>query len=209
MKTQSDSVTRVATFAAMLFAATLFVPGMARAHCDTMNGPVVTAAVKALDAGDVRLVLVWVRPQDETVIRSAFQKTLVVRALGPEARALADRYFFETLVRIHRAGEGVPYTGLKPAETEVEPGIAAADHALEEGSDAHLLDELAGAIRSGIHEKFASVIARKGYAAGDLTAGRDYVRVYVEFIHYVERLHQSVSAPVHGHAPGEETPDEH
>ena len=84
------------------------------AHCDTLNGPVVADARKAIALGDVTSLLKWVAADDEQIIRSAFQKTLEVRKLGTQARDLADMYFFETLVRIHRAGEGAPYTGLKP-----------------------------------------------------------------------------------------------
>ena len=91
----------------------LGLPRPTYSHCDTTKGPVVTAARAALAAGDPSLVLHWVRPDDESAVRSAFQQTMEVRALGPAAKELADRYFFETLVRIHRADEGAPYTGLK------------------------------------------------------------------------------------------------
>ena len=87
----------------------------ARAHCDTEDGPVVSDAKAALTSGDVTPVLKWVRPADEPEIRTAFATTLAVRGNGDASRKLADRWFFETLVRVHRAGEGAPYTGLKPA----------------------------------------------------------------------------------------------
>ena len=79
------------------------------AHCDSMDGPVVKAAVKALETGNVNLVLIWVQERDSTQIQEAYQKTIAVRKLNTEARELADLWFFETLVRIHRAGEGEPY----------------------------------------------------------------------------------------------------
>ena len=34
--------------------------GSALAHCDAMDGPVITLATKALEKGDVNLVLPWV-----------------------------------------------------------------------------------------------------------------------------------------------------
>ena len=91
----------------------LTVPGMALAHCDTLDGPVVAAARKALDTNNINLVLPWVQKKDEADIKSHFQKTVTVRKAGKEAKELADMYFFETLVRIHRAGEGAGYTGLR------------------------------------------------------------------------------------------------
>jgi hypothetical protein len=111
------------------------------AHCDTMDGPVVKAAQAALEKGNVTPVLKWVKPPQEADVRAAFQKTLAVRGLGREARDLADQYFFETLVRLHREGEGAPYTGLKPAGA-VEPVVAAADKALEAGSVEELTREI-------------------------------------------------------------------
>ena len=82
--------------------------GQAAAHCDTLDGPVVADARTALAQGNVAPVLKWVRPADEKEIRTAFARTTAVRNLSPEAEILADLYFFEALVRIHRAGEGAP-----------------------------------------------------------------------------------------------------
>src|SRR5512142_849988 len=83
-----------------------FSSSEACAHCDTMDGPVVNTARMALEKGDVTSVLKWVRKEDEGEIKVQFQKTLAARKQGKEAKELADKYFFETLIRIHRAGEG-------------------------------------------------------------------------------------------------------
>ena len=112
----------------------LMMPAKVFGHCDGMDGPVVKAAQRALAKGDINLVLIWVQANDEAEIRKVFARTLAVRKLSPEARELADLYFFETLVRIHRAGEGAPYTGLKPAGRDLGPAIPAADKAIETGA---------------------------------------------------------------------------
>src|ERR1051325_223167 len=91
----------------------VLAPAKARAHCDSLDGPVVAAAREALARADVNLVLAWGPSDAEGEVRVAFEQTLVVRKLGREAAALADRYFFETVVRLHRQGEGASYTGLK------------------------------------------------------------------------------------------------
>ena len=168
-------------------------------HCDGMDGPVVTLARRALEAGNVNLVLPWVREQDEAEVREAFAHALAVRKLGGEAKDLADRHFFETLVRVHRAGEGAPYTGLKPAGRDLGPAIPAADRALEDGSIDKVLKVLNDAVRTGLHEHFHQTVARKRFEPNDVKAGRDYVEAYVPYIHYVERLWQAASGPAHGH----------
>jgi hypothetical protein len=162
----------------------------AQAHCDTLDGPVVAAARDALNSGNVNLALVWVQKRDEAEIRRAFQKASAVRVAGPEARDLADVYFFETLVRIHRAGEGAPYTGLKAAGT-VEPSVAAADKAIETGRLQPLAKLITERNEKGLHEHFEQVMAKKKYAPADVEAGRAYSNAYVEFVHYAERLYDA------------------
>lgn len=171
----------------------------AQAHCDTLDGPVVSAARNALDSGNVNLVLVWVQHADEQEIREAFEKTRLVRRYGGEAKALADTYFFETLVRVHRAGEGATYTGLKPAG-EAEPPVAAADKAIER-RDVHRLSKLiADRMEKGLHTHFEAVLAKRKYAPDDVEAGRAYSSAYVEFVHYAERLYDAAEtlAPENG-----------
>lgn len=163
----------------------------AEAHCDTVDGPVVKTAQMALDTGDVTPVLKWVSIKDEKAIRVAFQNTLMVRRLGEKARMLADGYFFETLVRIHRAGEGEPYTGLKHG-MDVDPAVALADKAIEIGSAEKLSDVLTAAIDKSIKDRFGRVIETSKHASESIEAGREYVAAYVGFTHYAESVHNLV-----------------
>jgi Family of unknown function (DUF6448) len=181
--------------ATVIISVVVMLPRQAAAHCDSMDGPVVTAAKLALDTADVAPVLKWVRKDDEQRIRGAFDRTLKVRSLSPEAREIADTYFFETLVRVHRAGEGEPYTGLKPAGTEVEPGIALADKALQAGSADELVKQVTAEVASSIRQRFARVQQASKRADQSVDAGREYVAAYVEYIHYVENMHQALKGP--------------
>lgn len=175
----------------------LLVDGRASAHCDTMDGPVVMDARAALEKGDVTAVLKWVPKQSEDEIRTMFRKTLLVRAQGTEARELADMYFFETLVRLHRAGEGFAYTGLKPAGSEVPPVITKADQALEKGEIDELAKAIASAVEKGIRDRFTAASEAMKHAEDSIDAGRKFVAAYVEFVHYVEGIHAAVAGPAH------------
>jgi hypothetical protein len=179
----------------------LAAPSLGLAHCDTLDGPVVSEARVALESGDVTPLLKWVRAGDEPDIRAAFERTRTVRSLGPEARELADTYFFETLVRIHRAGEGAPFAGLKPAE-DVDPAVAMADKALEAGSVEKLSTALANHMAAGVQERFERAAAAREHAADSVEKGWAFVAAYVEYTHYVEALHQAVvgAASHHEHA---------
>lgn len=168
-------------------------------HCDGVDGPVVTLARKALDSGNVNLVLPWVRKDDEAEIRHAFEHAASVRKLAPQAKTLADHHFFETLVRVHRAGEGAPYTGLKPAGRDLGPAIPAADRALEDGSIEKVVSLLTEAISQGVRKHFNAAMSRKKFDVNDVAAGREYVEAYVPYIHYVERLWQDAAGAARGH----------
>lgn len=181
------------------------------AHCDTLDGPVVNTARIALEKGDVTPLLKWVRPEDETEIQAAFNKTLAVRAKGSEAKELADMYFFETLVRIHRAGEGAPYTGLKPGEA-IDPAVELADKALETGSADKLINVLTKAMADGIRDRFQHTRETQKHADDSVAAGREFVEAYVDFTHYVEGLHAMIegkgvqhSKEVHGRRDADNT----
>ena len=170
----------------------------AKAHCDTLDGPVVETARQALASGDVTPLLKWVSIKDEQLIRTAFQNTMEVRKFGGKAQELADMYFFETLVRIHREGEGASYTGLK-AGSEIDPAVALADKALETGSVDKLTSVLTSATAKGISERFNRALETKKHADESVSAGREFVEAYVAFTHYVENLHDSVKGGTEHH----------
>lgn len=183
------------------------MPDFAVAHCDTLDGPVVTDAKKALEKGDATPVLTWIKKEHEEEITATFKKTLAVRKQGKEAKELADMYFFETLVRIHRAGEGAPYTGLKPGEA-VEPSVAEADKALETGSADNLIKYVTDAVAKGIRERFNRTKDAKKSADKSVESGREFVEAYVEFTHYVERLYLDAVAKGMHHGNIKETKKE-
>ncbi|WP_188055655.1 DUF6448 family protein [Oryzomonas rubra] len=163
------------------------------AHCDTMDGPVVQDARKALETKDVTPVLKWIQVKDEKSIKLAFKKALA--AQGKKQQQAAEMKFFESLVRVHRAGEGAPFTGLKPAG-EVEPVIAEADKALAGGSPDDLVKMLNDTVNQGIQQRYEKVVETLKHKDESVLKGREYVEAYVEYTHYVERLQMDAE----GHA---------
>ena len=182
----------VQMFLAVVLAAAMIVGmySLAVAHCDTLDGPVIQDARKALEAKEVTPVLKWVKQKDEKGIRSAFVKALAAR--GKKNESAAENQFFSTLVRIHRAGEGAPFTGLKAAG-EVEPVIIEADKSLTSGSSDVLVKEVTDAAAAGIKKRFERTQAAYNHKDESVEQGRAFVEAYVEYTHYVEKLHQIAS----------------
>jgi hypothetical protein len=188
--------------AAAVIILVLATAGSALAHCDALDGPVVNLARQALAKGDVKIILPWVAAEKEKEIREAFDLAVAVRGKGTKEKELADRYFFETLVRVHRAGEGAPYTGLKPAGLDLGPAIPAADKALETGDPKPLLALINEAVHAGIHKYYVEARERKAHAGESVDAGRAYVAAYVPYLHFVERLYNDATTPI-AHGAGE------
>lgn len=185
-------------------AALLFAPVPVWAHCDGMDGPVVTEARIALEQGDVTSVLKWVPKQDEQKVRDAFDLAVTVRQIGGEAREVADLYFFETLVRLHRASEGAAFEGLKPSGTKISPAIVRADAALDRGDVDKLASEIAQAVETSIREQFAVTLAAMEDKDDSVASGRQFVHEYVQFVHYVKYLHEAVTGE-HDYGHGSES----
>lgn len=180
-------------------AAWLIFPRPVTAHCDTLDGPVVQAVRSALEKQDLTPVLKWIKPQYEPAVRAQFEKVLATRKLSPEARDLADMYLFETVVRLHRAGEGAPYTGLQPAGTDPGAAVRAADAALEKGTPDELIKLVTDAVAAGLRERFAHAAETRAKAEHSVAEGRQYVAAYVDFVHYAERLHENARTSAHDH----------
>jgi hypothetical protein len=181
---------------AAVFAA--FLPRAAFAHCDSLDGPVVVDARTAIEKKNLTPVLKWIGPAEEPEVRAAFAKTLAVRGLSPEARELADRSFFETVVRVHRAKEGEPYTGLKPAGTDPGPAVRAVDRSLEEGSADALVRLLSQRAGDSVRRQFARVLEAKRHADDSVEAGRAFTEAYAGFAHSVEELYRAAGEPERG-----------
>lgn len=156
------------------------------AHCDTMDGPVIKDARIAFEKNNVNYVLKWVQPENEAELKDAFTLSMKVRELSPDAKVLAEKYFFETLVRIHRSGEGVPFTGVKPSGTPVDEKILSADRSIEIGN----LSPLAGIVSEDklpeLRERFNRVMSFKSFDVNNVEAGREYTEAYVQFFRFAE-----------------------
>lgn len=168
-------------------------------HCDSMDGPVVTAARKALDVRDADVVLPYVRKDGENEVREAFDAVLGIRDQGPVVREVADLHFFETVVRVHRAGEGAPYTGLKPAGLDHGPVIPVAERAIEAGSPEELVALVTGRVEDELRERFGRVMELKASADGDIDANRAYVEAMLDLQVWSHGLYQAAKASAHEH----------
>ena len=169
-------------------------------HCDSMDGPVVLAAVDALAARDVDRVLPYVPAEGEDEVREVFDVVLAARASGAAARQAADRLLFETVVRVHRAGEGAPFTGLKPAGLDVGPVIPMAEKALASGSAAELVAYLSAELSEHVEDRLASA---RGLAANrdrSVADARAYVQAMLDFEVYAHHLHGVIRTGPHAHA---------
>jgi hypothetical protein len=190
----------------MVTVAILLIPASAlQAHCDAIDGPVAADARRSLESGDLAPALKWVSADQESELSRAFDLAASVRAAGGENQELADLWFIETAVRLHRLSEGAPYEGLKPAGIDYGPAVRAADAAVESGSLEALEQLLVKGVTSGLHRRFEAAMQARHHAGETTEAGRRWVAAYAELVHYAQRAWESVHQedgshdPHHGH----------
>ena len=173
----------------------LLNPNVLFAHCDTMDGPVIKESLTALDKGDVTPLLKWVHKENEAEVKDSFAKAVALRKKGPEEKEVADQYFLNTIVRIHRIGEGASFTGIKPAGS-MEPIEAMTDNSIESGSTDDLISKIDAHLNKEIKGRFDKVMAKKKHMNESVEAGREYVDAYVDYIHYIVRVHSAMVGAV-------------
>ena len=173
-------------------------PLTASAHCDTMEGPTVADGFKAMDTNNINYVLKWVQPKYEKEITEKFNLSMKVKDLSPNAKVLAEQYFFSELVRVHRAGENAPFDGLKPYGTPIYEKVKAADKSIEVGNLSPLEGLLEKEKMPELKERFERVMSLKNFDVNNVEAGREYIEAYVMFFKFAEGEEEHHGA-VEGH----------
>ncbi len=175
-------------------------------HCDTLDGPVVKAAKLALERENVNLILPWIHKGAERELKKAFRTVLPVRKLGKKAAEVADYWFYETAVRLHREGERAPYTGLKPAGLDWGPVVPKADEAVEKGDITGVIHILQQAVQDELSKRFELAMSKKNYDENDVPSAREYVQALLGFVLYSHHLYTFIkNSEIHG----EEAPTGH
>ncbi len=186
VETKNNPTSRRGLLTGFILLLVLFSSNVALAHCDTMDGPLIADARKAIAQHNVSYVLKWVPAANEAEVNTAFNLVMKVRGLSPEAGELADKYFFDTVVRIHRVGEGVSFTGIKPSGTPIDKKILAADRSIETGNLSPLKGLVADDLLPELTKRFEKVMSLRNFDVNDVAAGREYIEAYVKFFKYAE-----------------------
>lgn len=164
----------------------LLAPVTADAHCDTMDGPAVKDAIRAMDTGNVNYALKWVQPKYEAEVSRAFRMSMKVKDINADTKNLAEQYFFEILLRDHRAGEGVAFDGVKPHGWPVDERVKAADQSIALGN----LEPLKGLVEPDkwpeMQKRFQKVMSLKDFDVNRVEEGREYIEAYVQFFKFAE-----------------------
>ena len=171
----------------------------ADAHCDTEDGPAVTDGRRALASGNINHALKWVSAGSEDEVRRAFAEALTLRVGGGTAAERADLTFLETLVRVHRAGEGEGFDGIQPTGVDLPPQVVAADRALDEGTIEPLRSLTPADRLPELQRRFDAALAARDFDVDDLPAAREFVEAYVQFFKYAEGEDHSHSGHHHDH----------
>ncbi|MCP4580255.1 MAG: hypothetical protein GY839_01460 [candidate division Zixibacteria bacterium] len=186
---------RILTLTALI---AVFMVSPVMSHCDSEDGPIIPLIRTSLESGEITPLLKWLAADDEAEIKSLYTRVRTLRTISDEARELVDELFIETFIRVHRASEGAPFTGIKEAGT-MPPIFIELDEALESGSVDDLANKIANAVRENIVKRFEHAVDLSEHQDHSVEDGREFVEAYVTYMHFVEGLHNYLSAGGEGH----------
>ena len=166
-------------------------------HCDSLSGPVVKMAKKALETGNVNLILPYVPQESESEVIAAFKKVFPLHQQPNGVHEIADTFFFETVVRLHRAGEGAPYTGLKPEGLDEGPIIPIAEKAIETGSVEELKEALLQIIASEVEYRLAHLQYLKQFVGESVPDARAYVESMLGLQVWSHKIYLAATTRLH------------
>lgn len=193
-KSKTNSLKKF-TFIIGMFMFLFSLPQLSFAHCDSYDGPVIKDALKALKQNKVELVLKWVEPKYEKEITAKFNQTLKLSGNNKEVNKVLETHFLETLVRLHREGEGATYTGLKPAGS-MTPMVEMADHSLDTKSVDGVVKAVTSHLEEILRERYAKAAELSKTKDASVKAGREYVEAYVQYTHTLEALEHILHGPI-------------
>jgi hypothetical protein len=150
--------------------------------------------MKALETGNLNFVMIWIPKESETELKSIFEKTLRTRKTGKEMQEVAEDWFFENAIRLHRAGEGAAYTGMKPAGLSEGPVVPRAEKAIETGDPKESIGFILKTVEDDLTHRFHHVMEKKKYDVNDVAAGREYVEAFIGWVVYSHHLYVSVTS---------------
>ncbi len=119
------------------------------------------------------------------------------RELGQAAQEVADQFFFETAVRLHREGEGAGFDGLKPAGLDVGPVIPIAEKAIASGSSAELEQLLCGIVKEQVNQRLQEAMHLKEHAGHGVENNRAYVEAMLGLQVWSHKLYQTAKSAAH------------
>ena len=106
---------------------------------------------------------------------------------------VADYWLYETVVRLHREGEGAPYTGLKPTGLDWGPVVPRAEKAIEKGDPKEVINFITHTVQEELEERFQRVMDKKKFDVDNVVAAREYVQAELGFVLFSHGLYAAIT----------------
>jgi hypothetical protein len=166
---------------------------------DITNGSVMDAAKMALDTGNVNYVLIWVPEASENKLKNLFAKTVCERRDRKDVQDIAFDWYFETVNRLHRAGEGTLYTCMNLAGLDERSVVPKVKRVIETGEAEEIIGFIPKTQEHDFRHRFRHVMEKKNYDVNNVVDGRAYVAAFTDFIVYLHHIYTSIPREA-GHA---------
>ncbi len=113
---------------------------------------------------------------------------------GKDAKEVADDWFFENTIRLHRAEKEHRTPGMKPAGLSEGPVVPRAEKAIETGDPKESIGFILKTVEDDLTHRFHHVMEKKKYDVNDVAAGREFIEAFIGWVVYSHHLYMSVTS---------------
>lgn len=151
------------------------------------NGPVMSAAKKALETGKAHHILIWIPEASENTLKNLLEKACCERRIQTDGYDHIIDWYFATVRRFHSVGYGPRNLNISLKTLEEKTIISLVERACESGNFEEIAMVIPDIPAGELRQQFNDVMKKRNYDVENIAAGRVYVSEFTDFIAFVNR----------------------
>ena len=152
------------------------------------NGPVMSAAKRALDTGKAHYILIWIPEESENTLKNLLEKVCCERNIRRDAHDHIVDWYFETINRLHSVNYGPHNLNISTKAPEEKEIVFLVERACESGNFKEITTVIPDTPAGEIRQRFNDVMKKRNYGVENIAAGRVYVSAFTDLIAFVNNL---------------------
>jgi hypothetical protein len=152
------------------------------------DGPVISAAKRALETGNAHYILIWIPEESENTVKNLLEKAYCERYTQKNAYNHIVDWYFETINHLHSVHYGPYNLTISTKAPEEKTIIFLVERTCESGNFEEITTVIQDTPSGEMRQRFNDVMKKRNYGVENIAAGRVYVSAFTDFIAFVNNL---------------------